>query len=108
MIIKPVIIVVAYNRPNSLQRLLNSLAQADYTGYDSITLIISIDYSNSPEVISAAKNFTWEFGHKEIIKHSENLGLKKHIIFCGDLTEQYQSVIILEDDLVVAPAFYNY
>ncbi|MDJ0898435.1 MAG: glycosyltransferase [Xenococcus sp. MO_188.B8] len=108
MTIKPVIIVVAYNRPNSLQRLLNSLAQADYTGYDYITLIISIDHSNSSEVISVAKNFTWKFGHKEIIKHSENLGLKKHIIFCGDFTEQYQSVIILEDDLVVAPAFYNY
>lgn len=107
-IIKPAIIVVAYNRPSSLQRLLNSLAIADYTGYDSITLIISIDYGNSPEVISIAKNFSWQFGQKEIIIHTQNLGLKNHIIFCGDLTEKYHSVIILEDDLVVSPAFYDY
>ena len=106
--VNPVIIIAAYNRPNSLQRLLNSLARADYTGHDSPTLIISIDYSNNSEVISVAENFVWEFGHKEIIQHSRNLGLKKHIIFCGDLTEKYQSVIILEDDLIVSPAFYNY
>jgi len=107
-IIKPVIIVAAYNRPNALERLLKSLAKADYTGHYSITLIISIDHSDSSEVISVAKNFTWEFGTKEIIQHQKNLGLKKHIIFCGDLTVKYQSVIILEDDLVVAPAFYDY
>ncbi|MEM9275346.1 MAG: glycosyltransferase [Cyanobacteria bacterium P01_F01_bin.143] len=107
-IIRPVIIVVAYNRPYSLRRLLNSLARADYTAHDSITLIISIDYSDSSEVLSVAKNFIWKFGDKEIIQHPKNLGLKKHIIFCGDLTQQYQSVIILEDDLVVAPAFYDY
>ena len=107
-IIKPAIIVVAYNRPLSLQRLLNSLALADYTEYAPITLIISIDYSNSSEVISIAENFSWQFGLKEIITHPQNLGLKNHIIFCGDLTEKYQSVIILEDDLVVSPAFYDY
>ena len=106
--IKPAIIVVAYNRPNSLQRLLNSLNQADYTGHDSITLIISIDYSNSSEVISIAQSFTWEFGDKEVIIHQKNLGLKKHILFCGNLTKKYQSVILLEDDLIVSPGFYNY
>ncbi|MGK7895195.1 MAG: glycosyltransferase, partial [Xenococcus sp. (in: cyanobacteria)] len=106
--VNPVIIIAAYNRANSLQRLLNSLVRADYTGHDSITLIISIDYSNNSEVILIAENFVWEFGNKEIIKHSTNLGLKQHIIFCGDLTERYQSVIILEDDLIVSPAFYDY
>ena len=63
-IINPAIIVVAYNRPSSLQRLLNSLTRADYSVYDSINLIISIDYSNSAEVISIAKNFSWQFGQK--------------------------------------------
>lgn len=106
--INPVIIIAAYNRPNSLQRLLKSLARADYIGHNAITLIISIDYSNNSEVISVAEKFVWEFGEKKIIQHSINLGLKKHIIFCGDLTEQYQSVIILEDDLIVSPAFYDY
>ena len=107
-IIRPTIIVAAYNRPNSLRRLLNSLARANYTGHDSITLIISIDHSDSSEVLSAAENFIWKFGDKEIIQHTKNLGLKKHIIFCGDLTQKYHSVIILEDDLVVASAFYDY
>jgi hypothetical protein len=36
------------------------------------------------------------------------LGLRKHILQCGDLSKKYGSVIILEDDLYVSPYFYDY
>lgn len=108
MYIKPAIVLVAYNRPDSLKRLLKSLAQADYTGYEGIPLVISIDYSDCTQVSKLADNFSWEFGSKEIIKHEKNLGLKAHIISCGDLTQKYDAVIVLEDDLLVSPAFYDY
>ena len=38
-IIRPVIVVVGYDRTKALNRLLNSLANADYEGLHDITLI---------------------------------------------------------------------
>src|SRR6185295_10157403 len=36
------------------------------------------------------------------------LGLKEHILRCGDLSQTYGAVIVLEDDLYVSPEFYQY
>ena len=47
--IKPAIIVIAYNREESLKRLLTSLNNAIYES-DDITLIISIDKSDNEKV----------------------------------------------------------
>ncbi|MEM6515872.1 MAG: hypothetical protein AAF688_06790 [Bacteroidota bacterium] len=47
-------------------------------------------------------------GEKEIICHQKNLGLKEHVFFCGELSSKYGSVIVLEDDLYVSPAYYAY
>lgn len=108
--LNPAIVVVAYNRPKSLIRLLKSIEKACYSSQD-ISLIISIDFQDSLErkqVVSVADKFLWEYGKKYIINHSFNLGLKEHILSCGDLTNEYDSVIVLEDDLVVSPSFYNY
>lgn len=104
----PAIIAVAYNRPQSLARLLRSINNAIYSGTD-IPLIISIDYAeNNEEVLMTAKKFKWDFGSKEVIYHKKNLGLRKHVIKCGDLSETYGSIIMLEDDLIVSPNFYTY
>lgn len=100
------IVIAAYNRPHALQRLLNALKRADYP--EKVKLIFSIDCSDSAAVIEIAKNFTWAFGDKEIIVHSQHLGLKKHILSCGDLSKDYDGVILLEDDLYVSPVFYHY
>lgn len=102
------IVVAAYNRPDSLQRLLGSLASADYGSFTNVPLIISIDHSGNNACKEIADLFNWEHGSKTILPHSHNLGLKQHILYCGDLTKQYDAVIVLEDDLLVSPVFYNY
>ena len=104
----PAIVVVTYNRTESLKRLLNSIDRADYTGYENVPLVISVDKSDRSEVLDIATSFVWKHGKKEIIEHKSNLGLRKHILACGDLTERYGAVIVLEDDLLVSPAFYDY
>lgn len=104
----PAIVVVAYNRPASLSRLLASLARADYTGCDNIELIISIDHSDSDQVTHIARSFDWKAGTKRLVTHERRLGLKDHVLACGDLAREYPSVILLEDDLIVSPAFYQY
>lgn len=45
---------------------------------------------------------------KKIILHPSNIGLKQNILSCGDLVDEYDAVIVLEDDLYVAKDFYNY
>ena len=104
----PIICVVAFDRPNSLQRLLNSLLKSK--NISDTKLIISID-NKAPEnynIVEIAKSFSWPFGEMEIIYQEQRLGLKEHILKCGDLSKIYGSVIILEDDLYVSPFFYNY
>lgn len=107
MEINPAIIISAYNRPHALQRLLNSIAAAHYDS-DEISLIISIDKSESDRVKTIAGNFEWAYGTKQIISHEEHLGLKRHILFCGGLAKEHGAVIVLEDDLMVSPFFYGY
>ena len=103
----PTIVVVAFNRQNSLNSLLYSLSKAEY-GDNEVNLVISIDYSGHHNVYNLADSFDWVHGKKTIIKHEHNLGLREHVLYCGDLSLQYQSVIILEDDLLVSPSFYLY
>lgn len=104
---KIAIVAVGYNRADSLRRLLRSLAGADYD-YSDIPLVISVDHSGDQDVIRTAAAFLWQHGEKKVICHEKRLGLRKHIFSCGDLTEKYGAVMILEDDLYVSPDFYNY
>ncbi|NAY91231.1 glycosyltransferase family 2 protein [Muricauda sp. JGD-17] len=100
------IVVVAYNRPRSLSRLLQSLSEAKYSGQD-IDLIISIDRAdNNQDVLKIANDFEWKHGSKKVVYQEINLGLRKHILKCGNLSLEYGSVIVLEDDLFVSPNFY--
>ena len=75
------IVVIAYNRTASLLRLLDSLTNAYYPEELDIPLIISVE---------------------------ENLGLRQHVLECGNIADEYEGVILLEDDLYVAPSFYLY
>lgn len=102
---KIAVITVAYNRLSSLQRLLNSLAAADYCG-DKVDLIISIDKSDTDSVENFADDYNWPFGNKIVRKHKQNLGLREHIMSQGQAFDYYDALIILEDDIIVSPVFY--
>lgn len=100
------IVVIAYNRDWSLERLLLSLNKAYIT--EGTPLIISIDKSNNDRVAQVANSFNWAFGRKDVICHKENLGLRKHILGCGKFFDEFESIIVLEDDLVVSDNFFMY
>jgi len=106
--IKPAIVAVGYNRPDSMYRLLTSIANVRFP-FEDITLIVSIDQSDkSDDVEAVAEGVPWNHGKKVIRRFSERQGLRKHVLQCGDLSNEYGAVIILEDDLVVSPSFYQY
>lgn len=103
---KPAIVVIAYNRPKALARLLKQLDKLAHQ--EPPTLVISVEGAACQETIEVVENFTPNNLIVRIIQQTERLGLRDHVIACGDLTEEYGAVILLEDDLYVDPYFYHY
>lgn len=101
------IVIPCFKRVDSLKTLCDGLLKTDY-GNDKVTLVFSIDYLEGSNVPEFADGFQWNFGEKVVIKHEKNIGLRNNILSCGDLTQKYDAVIILEDDLEVMPAFYQF
>lgn len=101
---KTAIICVAYNRADSLQRLLTSLEQACYP--ETATLIISIDKSDTDAVEKMAENYHWPHGQLRIAKHEKNLGLRQHMLSLGKYFDEFDALVVLEDDVTVATSFY--
>jgi len=103
---EPVIVIIGYNREESLERLLNSVKRAKYP-HDDIRIIISLDGGASDKVVSIADNFKMDC-KVFVVKRAENIGLREHVIWAGSQSYEYDSVIVLEDDLEVDPWYYYY
>jgi len=104
--IAPVIVIAAYNRPNALIRLLTSIDAASYP--TAVKLFISLEGDASESVRKVANSFSSSTLQIKIIQRENRLGLRKHIIACGDLALIHGAVIVLEDDLIVDKYFYYY
>ncbi len=101
------IVVVTYDRLLCLKRLLNGLLKADYDG-EEVPLIVSVDKSGNDRTEKFVSAFEWPYGPYRPVLHAENLGLRKHILSCGNLLEEFEAIIVLEDDLTVRADFYRY
>ena len=105
---KTAIIAVGYNRKDSYKRLVESLQRADY-GTHKTDLILSMDHSDTTDVYDYAREVSWSHGEKIVRYFKTRQGLRSHILQCGDYLDQgYDAVFILEDDLIVSPAFFQY
>ena len=104
------IVVIGFNRPHSLARLLRSLSVAASHVRCCPPLLLSLDGGNScsrDACLSLARQFKWP-GRKDIIDENVHLGLKEHVLACGDLTQHTDAVLILEDDVCVSPSALHY
>jgi len=104
---KIAIIVIGYNRLECTGKLLNSLNEAFYP-VEEVPLVISIDKSGNKALYDYVKDFYWKYGEKYVFIREERLGLQRHIFECGNLSIHFKAVILLEDDVIVAPDYYNY
>ena len=102
------ILIVCYKRLDGIERLVSSLEKVDFAGRDDISLIFSIDKSDDDRVVRFANNYCWNYGEKRVLARSEHLGLRKHILLCGDLTNEYDILVVLEDDIYVSDSMYHY
>ena len=103
---KIALVVVGYNRLNSIVRLLESLSRAHYE--TEVPLVISIDASGCQPLYDYVNEFEWKYGKKYVLIKEKRLGLRDHILSCGDLTHFFKAVVILEDDIFVSEYFYDY
>lgn len=101
------VVVITYTRLTSFSRVIKSLQLSDYEG-DVVDLIISIDNDGTDAISDYAKSIFWPHGNIRIIKHPNRLGLKKHVLSCGDLTKIYSSICVFEDDIYASPGFYGF
>ena len=105
--VNPAIIIPAFRRFDSLMRLWDTVEKADYP-HREITVCVSIDGGGDNRIREAVEKIRFSHGQVQIVTRDNNIGLKNHLLWCGDLSEKYGSVIILEDDLVVDRYFYRF
>ncbi|XP_060576840.1 uncharacterized protein LOC132734142 [Ruditapes philippinarum] len=106
------IIVVVYNRAQSLTRLLNSLNEAEY-GKDFIKLEVWIDRSIDQMIDSltlrSANEFRFKHGQYSVIQHPRHVGIYgQWLTTWKPKINSSEIAVILEDDLTVSPYFYKY
>ena len=107
------IIIFAYNRPDKLDNLLQSLGKNKEINSSNLYFYIDHyrneeDLKNNKEVIEIAKKFK-KAKSITIVTSDSNLGLKANILRGVDRTfEKYDRGIFLEDDLVVSEYFLRY
>ena len=90
--------MATYRRPESLSRATTVVCCA-LSDDLSISLVISIDGGGHERVVEIANELV-AHEDKRVIAGNRNMGLRDHIISCGDLSLEYGSVIVLEDDLI--------
>nr|XP_022312737.1 uncharacterized protein LOC111117800 [Crassostrea virginica] len=107
------IIVVVYNRPHSLERLLNSLNEANYFK-DKVQLDVWIDRSKKDGSIHygtyyTASQFRFLHGGYKIHNHTQHVGIYGQWIGTWNpAPESSEIAVILEDDLTVSKHFYRW
>jgi hypothetical protein len=105
--VKVAVVLVGYSRPKSLKRLFESVRLA--YEFDCVDVIFSIDRSPAQsQVLSCVDSLIKDFGNCSVRAFNERLGLREHILACGDLIEDYDALIVLEDDIVVSDSFLRY
>jgi len=101
------VVVIGYNRTECIKKLYGSLLKADYMG-DKVDLIFSLDHADDLSTKEYADSVDWPFGEKTVDYRATRMGLKSHILSVGKYLEKYEAIAVLEDDLIVSPAFYSY
>lgn len=105
----PRTIVVGYRKEAGISRLLEKIFRASKI-YKDLSVTISLDGGSSAEVKKVAEKYSYLIGvgRCEIIQHESNLGLREHVLKCGDLAKKYGSIVVFEDDIYPDLHYFEY
>ncbi|WCJ30055.1 hypothetical protein M5689_011639 [Euphorbia peplus] len=116
------IIVLAFNRLDSLSRCLKSLANVNYDG-DNVHLHVYIDHfpsvndssstldqklDNSNAILQFVDGFNWKFGNKVVHYRTMNVGLQAQWLEAWWPSSDNEFAFVVEDDMEVSPLFYRF
>ena len=109
----PVIVVFAYNRLSHLKKVMHNLQLNDNCSkFDIIIYSDNFKCSDDSYKVKNVRNFikkTKGFKSINIVERNSNFGLAKSIITgVTEVLNHYDSVIVLEDDIVPCPFFLMY
>lgn len=106
---RPAVVVPLFNRPHALKRLLDSILQSDFSQADGpVPLVFSLEGGAHPDCVALVEDLRWPHGPKRVIQRPCRMGLREHLLACGDLTSEYGAILLLEDDLLVSPGFFTF
>ncbi len=103
---KPAIVIPVFQRTESLKKLLWSIERAFLPS--DVFLIFRYHKGASQGVIDFIESYNWPFGTKKVISDTEKIDLDENLRRCGDLSQEFNAIIILEDDSIVSPYFFEY
>ncbi len=104
-----VVVVVTYDRPHALRDLLETLSLLRCPpALHPVDLVISRDGGGGESTFPLLRDDAWPHGKLTRISHPEHLGLREHVLRAGDLVDDYDALVMLEDDLLVSPALLEY
>lgn len=108
------VVVFAFNRPDNVFSLLNSLIRCDGSKYTEVYIYIDGHRELSEQKVvhrtySICLEYLNYFKSVKIIRRNENLGLAKSLKSgISDVLELHDKIIVLEDDLVLSKDFLSY
>ena len=105
------VIILACDRPNSLNRLLLSLSEAHY-GEEKVDLMVLLDIGRTGafdiEVLKILNKFSWNSGNFDVLMEQKHAGALQQWILAWNISfSQRNQTLILEDDVVLSPYFYK-
>ena len=112
---KTPLIIITYNRPNHLERLLESLSRNHEL--DKVDVFFFSDAAKCEEdfyKVRQVREVIYDFTHGDtarVFERKENIGLAENVQGAINTVlqeEQYDSFIVLEDDLVLNEYFLNF
>lgn len=103
------IVVIGYDKADTVMRLLNRLNKVDYAE-NKVSLIVSIDKCEEIDIYPKIQMYEWKHGNLIFKRQNERLGLKNHVLRCGSYMEEYgfDAIAVFEDDMYPSLGFFNY
>ena len=107
------VVVFGFNRPEKLRSCIEALEACADAEKTRVTVIIDgpRNAQDIPDVQGSVRvtQEEWRFAGLEVVCRETNIGLANSIISgVSDMLAEHETIIVLEDDLVVAPGFVRF
>ena len=96
------VVFPVYKRLDALQHFKRYYDDPKFAGF---MIYISLEGDSSEVIRNYVDNLKFDFLKWKVRSFDSRQGLRSHILQCGDLVEDYERVLIVEDDLLLLPGW---